>query len=143
MIFSSERWPAPVPLRALPSSPDWVGDDTYPPEARRREMEGQVTFEALVGADGVPKACRIVVPSPYVELDDGTCDRALTMRFHPPRNEDGEAVEAAYRARLTWLISDPTIQDAKALADQVHAIVAASVDKLQNDTIAEFQKVKT
>jgi len=40
-------------------------------------------------------------------------------------------------------ISNPTIQDAKALADQVHAIVAASVDRLQNGTIAEFQKVKT
>jgi 1-acyl-sn-glycerol-3-phosphate acyltransferase len=32
-------------------------------------------------------------------------------------------------------IAEPTTQDAKALADQVHAIVAEALDKLQNDTI--------
>jgi 1-acyl-sn-glycerol-3-phosphate acyltransferase len=37
-------------------------------------------------------------------------------------------------------IAAPTIQDAKALADRVHAIVANTVDKLQNCTIAELQK---
>ena len=40
-------------------------------------------------------------------------------------------------------IADPTIQDAKALADRVHAIVADSVERLQNCRIAELQKVKT
>ncbi|HET9426755.1 MAG TPA: energy transducer TonB [Allosphingosinicella sp.] len=98
-----------MPLRALPSSPDWVGDDAYPPEAHRREMEGQVMFETWIGTDGVPKACRVVRPSPHVLLDDGTCDRAMRMRFEPARNAAGERIEAAYRARLTWLMSDPTL----------------------------------
>jgi TonB family protein len=98
-----------MPLRALPSSPDWVGDDAYPPEAHRQEMEGQVSFETLVGTDGVPMACRILVPSPHVLLDDGTCNRAMTMRFEPPRNAAGQRIEASYRARLTWLMSDPTM----------------------------------
>jgi hypothetical protein len=35
---------------------------------------------------------------------------------------------------------DPTIQDAKMLADRVHAIVAESVEKLQNCSVAELQK---
>src|SRR3954464_1314796 len=35
------------------------------------------------------------------------------------------------------VIDEPTVHDAKALADRVHAIVAESVDKLQNGTIAE------
>jgi 1-acyl-sn-glycerol-3-phosphate acyltransferase len=35
---------------------------------------------------------------------------------------------------------DPTIQDAKTLADRVHAIVAESVEKLQNCRIAGLQK---
>ena len=108
VVPSSPDWPAPMPLRALPSSPDWVGDDAYPPEAHRQELEGQVMFETLVGTDGVPKACRILAPSPHVLLDDGTCDRAMTMRFEPPRNAAGQRIEAAYRARLTWLMSDPT-----------------------------------
>ena len=37
-------------------------------------------------------------------------------------------------------IPDPTIRDAKALADRVHAIVADSVEKLQNCRIAGLQK---
>jgi 1-acyl-sn-glycerol-3-phosphate acyltransferase len=38
------------------------------------------------------------------------------------------------------VLNEPTTQDAKALADQVHAIVADSVEKLQNGRIAELQK---
>jgi 1-acyl-sn-glycerol-3-phosphate acyltransferase len=37
-------------------------------------------------------------------------------------------------------IGEPTVHDAKALADRVHAIVADTVDKLQNCRIAESQK---
>jgi len=37
-------------------------------------------------------------------------------------------------------IDAPTIQDAKVLADRVHAIVAHSVETLQNGRIAEWQK---
>jgi 1-acyl-sn-glycerol-3-phosphate acyltransferase len=40
-------------------------------------------------------------------------------------------------------IEAPTTQDAKALADRVHAIVARSVDTLQNCRIAEVQKGRT
>ena len=36
-------------------------------------------------------------------------------------------------------IAAPTVQDAKALADRVHAIVAGPVEKLQNGRIAELQ----
>ena len=39
-------------------------------------------------------------------------------------------------------IAEPTVQDAKALADRVHAIVADSVDTLQNGRIAGLQKGK-
>jgi len=40
-------------------------------------------------------------------------------------------------------IDAPTTQDAKALAERVHAIVAHSVDTLQNCRIAELQKGRT
>ena len=39
-------------------------------------------------------------------------------------------------------IAEPTTQDAKALADRVHAIVADTVDKLQNCRIAERRKAR-
>jgi 1-acyl-sn-glycerol-3-phosphate acyltransferase len=39
-------------------------------------------------------------------------------------------------------IDEPTVQDAKALAERVHAIVADSLEKLQNGRIAELQKGK-
>jgi TonB family protein len=108
-----------VPIRALPSSPEWVGDDAYPPEARDLELEGQVMFEALIDRRGVPTACRIMRPSDHVLLDDGTCDRAMLMRFEPPRNAGGQSVATVYRARLTWLISDPTILGAALLTAEM------------------------
>src|SRR5690349_17615018 len=89
---SSQPWPQAFPIRALPSSPDWVADDAYPPEALARESEGQVSFEALIDRRGIPTACRILVPSNYVLLDDGTCDRAMRMRFEPPRDTAGQSV---------------------------------------------------
>jgi hypothetical protein len=39
-------------------------------------------------------------------------------------------------------IDEPTVQDAKALAERVHTIVADSLEKLQNGRIAESQKGK-
>jgi 1-acyl-sn-glycerol-3-phosphate acyltransferase len=39
-------------------------------------------------------------------------------------------------------IDEPTVQDAKALAERVHTIVADSLEKLQNGRIAELQKGK-
>src|SRR4029079_17817389 len=38
------------------------------------------------------------------------------------------------------VIDQPTVHDAKALADRVHAIVAHSVDTLQNGRLAELHK---
>jgi 1-acyl-sn-glycerol-3-phosphate acyltransferase len=40
-------------------------------------------------------------------------------------------------------IAEPTVQDAKELADHVHAIVADSVDTLQNGRVAGLQKGKS
>jgi len=39
-------------------------------------------------------------------------------------------------------IDEPTVQDAKALADRIHRIVADAVETLQNGRIAELQKGK-
>jgi 1-acyl-sn-glycerol-3-phosphate acyltransferase len=39
-------------------------------------------------------------------------------------------------------IDEPTVQDAKALAERVHTVVADSLEKLQNGRIAELQKGK-
>ena len=104
-------WPDPappyLPLHVL-SQPDWSDYDVYPLEARELEQEGVVMPGILVGKDGVPKACRIEQSSGYAELDNGTCDLVLQMRFAPPRDAQGRNVEASFHVRLIWGLSDPT-----------------------------------
>ena len=106
-----DTWPAPASL-TVRATPDWSDHGTYPPAARRLELEGAVTIEMGIDTAGVPRACRILVSSGHVILDDATCDRALEMRFEPLRGPDGRAVETAYRARVNWLLTDPTAFDA-------------------------------
>lgn len=102
-----EPWPEPARLRVR-ATPDWSDHNTYPPAARRLELEGAVMIETRVDAAGVPRACRILASSGHVILDDATCDRALEMRFEPLRGPDGRAAESSYRARVNWLLTDPT-----------------------------------
>lgn len=103
-----DTWPEPARL-TVRATPDWSDHETYPPAARRLELEGAVMIEMRIDAAGVPRACRILVSSGHVILDDATCDRALEMRFEPLRGPDGRAAaETSYRARVNWLLTDPT-----------------------------------
>ena len=100
-------WPPARQLKVL-RSPDWSDYRLYPAEARRREQEGTVVVEALVGKDGAPRECRVSRSSGHSELDLGTCALALQMRFAPPRDSEGANVEAVFRTRLVWLLERPT-----------------------------------
>ncbi|MBX3560180.1 MAG: energy transducer TonB [Sphingomonas sp.] len=90
---------------AIISGPDWSDFGIYPAAALRRNQEGAVSFWLLLDAAGRPAACGIRQSSGFVELDDGTCDLAMRIRF---RAADG-ATNAIYRARVTWMLADPTL----------------------------------
>lgn len=113
----AEPWPAPRPLTVL-KQPDWGDYNVYPPAARRRDQEGRVTAETLVGEDGIPRKCRILETSGHTELDQGTCDLLMQVRYAPPRDENGRAVEASKAARLEWLLTVETP------LDPVHLVAA-------------------
>src|SRR4051794_27116360 len=103
-------WPNLLPhvrVRIL-SQPNWSDYNVYPPAARELEQEGVVVPEVLIGLDGSPLACRIVQSSRHAELDNGTCELMLQMRFAPPRDESGRNVQTSYSARLILGLSDPT-----------------------------------
>ena len=103
----SEPWPARAATEPI-SHPDWSDYRLYPQAALDLDQQGRVTVEALVGIDGVPRACRLLHSSGYAELDAGTCNLMTLLRFQPARDADGRPAEAVYRRSFYWLTSDPT-----------------------------------
>jgi TonB family protein len=88
-------------------TPDWSDYRVYPLAARRKDQEGRVTAELLVGPDGKPQDCRIVITSYFPELDSGTCDLMLQMRFMPARDFRGNTVPSRFIRRFNWRLTDP------------------------------------
>ena len=88
------------------STPDWSDYRIYPKAALRRDQEGRVAAEISVGTNGVPNACRITSSSKFAELDAGTCDLMMQMRFEPAVTADGKPVEALFAKRFAWLLTD-------------------------------------
>lgn len=99
-------WPSLAPAEIV-TRPDWGDYHVYPGAARLRDQEGRVGMAVLIGADGVPTACRIVTSSGYAALDDGTCDLGLTMRFRSPLGADGRPARSVYRVHIRWELGDP------------------------------------
>ena len=63
--------------------------------------------DLLVGIDGKPQACRIRVSSNFPELDAGSCDLVMQMRFEPARDVSGLPILSRYSAKLNWGLTDP------------------------------------
>jgi TonB family protein len=101
---TSENVPPRVPLVVI-RSPNWQDFRIYPRAALRYDQQGIVGVELLIDANGVPSGCRIALSSGYVELDDGTCDLWLMVRFQPPLNAAGETVETVHHFRTAWMIA--------------------------------------
>jgi TonB family protein len=112
-------WPTSIPGRML-SSPDWSDYRIYPVAAQRKNAEGVVVSEILIATDGKPIECRIVQSSGSPDLDGGTCDLMMKMRFEPARDTSGSATRSTYRRRLTWLLTDPRPFASSAIEAQVH-----------------------
>ena len=101
------EWPRAAGPIEVVRQPDWGDYGIYPSLARRLEQEGSVLAELLVGRDGEPRACRIRGSSGHAELDQGSCALMMEMRFKPPRDPAGGAIEASRPMRIVWVLTDP------------------------------------
>lgn len=104
-------WPEVPPPMLRPRvvrEPDWNDYNVYPPGAAELGQEGRVVADIVVGTDGVPRACRVVQFSGHAELDNGTCQLMLQMRFEPPRDGHGRPSESLVRRGFVWLLTDQT-----------------------------------
>lgn len=90
------------PARLLFDPAEFV-DRTYPPAARREQLEGTVGYVARVGADGRVTACTIVASSNHADLDEATCRLLLRYaRFSPAIGDRGEPVAQDWEGQLSW-----------------------------------------
>jgi TonB family protein len=103
---TTQAWPGIRPGRVI-ATPDWSDYRIYPGAARKKDEEGKVVPEILVGADGKAQACRIVSSSNFADLDAGSCHLMMQMRFEPAWDPSGTPVPSHYSRTLIWLLSDP------------------------------------
>lgn len=74
-----------------------AADYPVPPGGRQERIGRSVTIAITVGADGLPKACRIHRASGLPETDARTCELAMArFRFRPAMNASGEPVESIF-----------------------------------------------
>lgn len=99
-------WPTAKPGRVL-ETPDWSDSRNYPKDAQRKNQEGSVFAELLIGVSGKPEACRILKSSNFVELDVGTCALMMKIRFEPARDSQGTAIQSHLARDVIWLLTDP------------------------------------
>jgi len=75
----------------------------YPPEARRRRIEGRVLLEAEISEDGIPERVRIAESSGHAELDGAAAEAVGRWRFRPARR-GGRAVAWTVRVPVRFRI---------------------------------------
>lgn len=83
------------------------GPDSYPAEALRGEQQGRTVAQLLLGANGVPQRCTILISSEHQVLDRRTCEIALArVRYTPARDERGRPIPATVRLPVRWQSPD-------------------------------------
>lgn len=87
----------------------WFHAEDYPIEAMKAGIEGSVTFEVDVDAEGKPTACRIATSSGSPILDQTTCDIVRARaRFKPALGADGKRVPGKFMKTAVWRLEDKT-----------------------------------
>jgi TonB family protein len=89
--------------KATPIDPaSWFSPDDYPAEAQKKGIEGQVTFDVEVDAEGRPDSCRIARSSRSPLLDKATCDIVLAKAKFKPALSRGKPVPGHYSTTTYW-----------------------------------------
>jgi protein TonB len=96
--------PAPVRVRVNPRLQKEVRVP-YPAKARRLGIEGTVTIQVMVGADGAVKETRLV-SGPGFGLDEAARRALLRFRFRPAMGTDGRPMPCWITYRYTFQIED-------------------------------------
>lgn len=78
----------------------------YPSAARRRGIEGTVTLEVLVSAEGLPERVAIARSSGSGLLDEAAIEAVRRWRFRPARRGT-EAVEGRVSVPVTFRLIEP------------------------------------
>jgi len=77
----------------------------YPSGAIRRNASGRVRALVEVGADGLPKTCRVVMSSRDPDLDSKTCSiLSKNGRYTPAKDATGRPVSAPLVSTITWVL---------------------------------------
>jgi protein TonB len=77
---------------------------TYPPEARRREVEGVVLIEAIVGTDGRIEPGSVKVRESVALLDTAAADAVGRWRFRPGRDRLGAPVRVILEIPVRFVL---------------------------------------
>lgn len=108
---------APVAGQASPASPahpptvaSRMPPPSYPAEAARTGVGGQVLLKVRVAADGSVREVVVERSSPEGVFDAATVEAARQWRF-TPRVEDGKAVEGWVRVPVYFEADPPPVQD--------------------------------
>lgn len=96
---------AKSPAEPLGSPGRWATNNDYPLEEMRREIEGTVTFQLKVNAEGIVEKCMILRSSNVATFDQLTCKLMMQRaRFKPALDADDQPITSFYVNRLRWQI---------------------------------------
>lgn len=125
---SPELFDRAVPARSVQPLASYVTSDDYPALAIRAGEQGLVEFALRVGADGRPAGCSVLNQSRSVALEVATCQLLTSRaRFEPARDKSGQAVEAAVRGRIKWVLPPaPPMPERMAMRHRIRADGSAS-----------------
>jgi protein TonB len=80
-----------------------AGQVAYPEEAQRRDIEGWVETEFIVGVDGVPRGARVVDNRPAGWFDEAALAAVAGYRYEP-FERDGRAYERLVRLTIRFAL---------------------------------------
>lgn len=91
--------------RPQPVEPEKLAKEmkkAYPTGAARGLRSGPLEVAALVDEQGAVTGCKIIVASPWSDLDDAACMAITKARYTPARRVDGQSVASYWRTRVTF-----------------------------------------
>ena len=96
---------AKAPAEPIGSPGRWVTNDEYPREEMRQEIEGMVTFQLKVSAEGAVEKCLILHSSNVATFDQLTCKLMMQRaKFKPALDSSDRPITSFYVNRVRWQI---------------------------------------
>ncbi|WP_294338964.1 energy transducer TonB [uncultured Sphingomonas sp.] len=97
---------------------EWFSPENYPPEARRRGIEGRVLALMKIDATGAVVDCIVTKSSGSSLLDEGTCSVVRTKgRFTPATDRRGRPIASDYPLAVKWALEDADLSEGKQVVE--------------------------